>query len=183
MSGGSLWISKRQKKIAVELLHCDRIRRCREGGCAYERRFSFFSSWRRQLPGQWMARWSRRVWIKRRHLHYGVTAVKNVTKDGMHFKVHVAIAEGPYVALFGESNATSNKARAAEQQLFAGASGLRTGKCRSSSSSATPTTPTKCCSSSGTGYERADCSHHGHLGVGKDHDLCHLRPPGRMNCT
>ena len=40
-------------------------------------------------------------------LKYGVTATKAVTRDGMHFKVHLAISEGPYVALFGESNATS----------------------------------------------------------------------------
>jgi ketosteroid isomerase-like protein len=48
---------------------------------------------------------------KETFLKHGVTAVANVTKDGMHFKVHMAISEGPVVALFGESDGTSLKGK------------------------------------------------------------------------
>ena len=48
---------------------------------------------------------------KEAFLKHGIFAVKTITKDGMHFKVHLALAEGQYVALFGESNGTSNKGK------------------------------------------------------------------------
>jgi ketosteroid isomerase-like protein len=107
--GGSMDIET-QKKIAVELLHASESCDAAKAAALINPDFHFqfmekAASW--SVDGQVV---STRL-DKETFLKYGVTAVKNVTKDGMHFKVHVSIAEGPYVALFGESHATSNKGK------------------------------------------------------------------------
>jgi ketosteroid isomerase-like protein len=99
-----------QKKIAVELLYASESGDVEKATALTNADFHFqfmekASSW--SADGKVT---STRL-DKEAFLKHGITAVKNVTKDGMHFKVHLAIAEGPYVALFGESNATSNKGR------------------------------------------------------------------------
>src|SRR5260370_32273331 len=44
-------------------------------------------------------------------LDNGIKMVGDLTKDGMHFVIHFAISEGPYVAVFGESNGVSKKGK------------------------------------------------------------------------
>lgn len=46
------------------------------------------------------------VWGREAFLGF-VRNIKSLTKDGMHFSYELAVSEGPYVALFGESNATT----------------------------------------------------------------------------
>jgi ketosteroid isomerase-like protein len=49
---------------------------------------------------------TREPWLK-----FGVPAVRELTKDGMHFKVDLKISEGNYVAMFGESNAVAKNGK------------------------------------------------------------------------
>jgi ketosteroid isomerase-like protein len=44
-------------------------------------------------------------------LKYGINAVKEITVDGMHFTVDHVMVDGDYVAIFGESHATSKKGK------------------------------------------------------------------------
>jgi ketosteroid isomerase-like protein len=44
---------------------------------------------------------------KQDFLKTGVPMVNDLTVDGMHFQVFLTMGEGPYVAIFGESNGTS----------------------------------------------------------------------------
>ena len=46
------------------------------------------------------------VYDKEAYLGF-VRNVQSATKDGMHLTYELAVSEGPYVALFGESNATA----------------------------------------------------------------------------
>ncbi len=48
---------------------------------------------------------------KEMFLKYGITAVKDITVDGMHFTTDLVLCDGDYVCIFGESNATSKKGR------------------------------------------------------------------------
>ncbi len=48
---------------------------------------------------------------KKSFLEVGVVAVKNITKDGMHFEIDHVMQDGDYVAIFGRSNGESTKGR------------------------------------------------------------------------
>jgi hypothetical protein len=48
---------------------------------------------------------------KSNYLQYGVPVSKQITRDGMHFTVEVVLNDGPWIVIFGHSNATSLKGK------------------------------------------------------------------------
>ena len=48
---------------------------------------------------------------KEMFLKYGINAVNEITMDGMHFTVDHVMVDGDFVAIFGESHATSKKGK------------------------------------------------------------------------
>lgn len=48
---------------------------------------------------------------KENYLAYGAPVSKQITRDGMHFTVELILVDGPWVATFGFSNATSLKGK------------------------------------------------------------------------
>jgi len=48
---------------------------------------------------------------KDNYLAYGVPVSNQITQDGMHFTIELILVDGPWVAAFGHSNATSLKGK------------------------------------------------------------------------
>jgi len=48
---------------------------------------------------------------KENYLAYGVPVSKQITQNGMHFTVELILVDGDWVAIFGQSNATSLKGK------------------------------------------------------------------------
>jgi ketosteroid isomerase-like protein len=109
--GGKAMNPEKQKQCATELLYAAECNDRKKAESLITDDFHFqlmerLESWTGE-DGKSTSR------VDKAHfLDEGIKMVGDLTRDGMHFVVHLAITDGPYVALFGESNGTSRQGKA-----------------------------------------------------------------------